>query len=84
MALNMITAFYWLVIMLMGTVDGFWKMRFQRPIGSARIDPIVDPGMVSGHVHTFFGGRSEYTELKIRFAAGRRLTSSRHRVQLYL
>ncbi|KAK3696339.1 hypothetical protein LTR37_018004 [Vermiconidia calcicola] len=38
-----------------GSVSAFWRMpcRFQTGIG--RIDPIVDPGAVSAHVHTITG-----------------------------
>jgi hypothetical protein len=42
-----------------GNAAAFWRMpcRFQTGIG--RIDPIVDPGQISAHVHTITGSSGE-------------------------
>lgn len=40
-------------------VDAFWRMPCRSRTGLARIDPIMDPGMVSDHAHTIHGGGSE-------------------------
>lgn len=34
----------------------FFRLPCSQPIVSQRADPIVDPGVVSGHVHTIMGG----------------------------
>ncbi|MBE7180870.1 MAG: DUF1996 domain-containing protein [Terriglobus roseus] len=41
---------------LVGSADAFWRMPCHGRTGLARIDPIVDPGEVSGHAHAIHGG----------------------------
>ena len=41
---------------LAGPVSGFWRMSCPSSLLAARMDPIIDPGKVSGHVHTIAGG----------------------------
>ncbi|KAJ5191927.1 uncharacterized protein N7498_010912 [Penicillium cinerascens] len=35
--------------------NAFWRLPCRGRTGVARLDPIVDPGMISGHVHTVHG-----------------------------
>ncbi|KAK6340932.1 hypothetical protein TWF696_009245 [Orbilia brochopaga] len=39
-------------------VDAFWRMQCGAPILVDRIDPIVYPGAVDGHVHNIMGGQA--------------------------
>ena len=41
--------------------DAFWRLPCRGRTGVARLDPIVDPGEVSGHVHAIHGGGSKLT-----------------------
>lgn len=41
-------------------VSAFWRMPCRSRTGLARMDPLVDEGQVSGHVHSIFGGGSKY------------------------
>jgi hypothetical protein len=45
---------------LTGTVDAFWRMPCRSQTGIARLDPLMDPGDISAHVHTITGGGGEY------------------------
>ncbi|KAM0792065.1 hypothetical protein ACM66B_004770 [Microbotryomycetes sp. NB124-2] len=38
------------------TVEAFWRLPCSAPLIVERADPIVNPGAVSGHVHTVMGG----------------------------
>lgn len=40
--------------------DAFWRLPCHGQSGVARMDPIVDPGEVSSHVHVVHGGGSEF------------------------
>lgn len=42
-----------------GGVDAFWRMPCRSRTGLARMDPIMDPGEVSDHVHAIHGGGSK-------------------------
>lgn len=39
--------------------NAFWRLPCRGRTGLARVDPIVDPGEVSGHVHAVHGGGSK-------------------------
>lgn len=39
--------------------DAFWRLPCRGRTGVARLDPIVDPGEVSSHVHVVHGGGSK-------------------------
>ena len=39
--------------------DAFWRLPCRGRTGLARLDPLVDPGTVSPHVHSIHGGASE-------------------------
>lgn len=43
-----------------GGADAFWRMPCRSRTGLARMDPIMDPGEISDHVHTIHGGGSKY------------------------
>lgn len=47
-------------VALAGSVSAFWRMECHHQTGYGRMDPIVDHGQISGHVHAFTGssGRS--------------------------
>jgi len=42
-----------------GSVDAFWRMPCRSRTGLARLDPLMDPGVVSDHAHTIHGGGSK-------------------------
>lgn len=39
-----------------GGVDAFWRMPCRSRTGLARLDPLMDAGVISDHVHTIHGG----------------------------
>lgn len=39
--------------------DAFWRLLCRSSVGLARMDPIMNPGDVSDHVHTIKGGSGE-------------------------
>ena len=43
-----------------GGVDAFWRMPCRSRTGLGRIDPLMDFGDISDHVHTIHGGGSKY------------------------
>ncbi|KAK5119867.1 hypothetical protein LTR85_007193 [Meristemomyces frigidus] len=45
-----------IALTLVSSVTAFWRMPCRSQTGKARIDPIIDPGEISGHVHTIHGG----------------------------
>ncbi|KAF2125280.1 hypothetical protein P153DRAFT_299688 [Dothidotthia symphoricarpi CBS 119687] len=44
------------VALLSGTTEAFWRMPCHSRTAFARLDPIVDPGVASSHVHAIHGG----------------------------
>ncbi|CAG7565647.1 unnamed protein product [Fusarium equiseti] len=40
---------------LVGSAHAFWRMECPGRVGLARIDPIIDPGTISKHVHSIHG-----------------------------
>ncbi|GAO48344.1 hypothetical protein SAICODRAFT_31624 [Saitoella complicata NRRL Y-17804] len=38
-----------------GSTEAFWRLPCNKPIVTERIDPLVSPGAVSGHVHSVMG-----------------------------
>ena len=40
---------------LLGTANAFWRMECPGRVGLARIDPIMNPGSFSTHVHSIHG-----------------------------
>ena len=44
---------------LVSNVAAFWRMPCRSRTGLARMDPLMDPGEVSDHVHTIHGGGSK-------------------------
>jgi len=42
-------------LLLISSVNAFWRLPCQKPIMEARVDPIVSPGKASGHGHTVMG-----------------------------
>lgn len=40
--------------------DAFWRLPCRGRTGVARLDPIVNPGEISGHAHAIHGAGSEY------------------------
>jgi hypothetical protein len=43
---------------LAGSADAFWRLPCRGRSGVGRLDPIMDPGHVSDHVHVIHGGSS--------------------------
>ncbi|OQO13972.1 hypothetical protein B0A48_00847 [Cryoendolithus antarcticus] len=41
---------------LVGSASAFWRMPCRSRTGLARMDPLMDPGEISDHVHSIFGG----------------------------
>ena len=46
------------LLALSGAANAFWRMPCRGRTGLARIDPIVDTGVVSTHAHAIHGGSS--------------------------
>jgi hypothetical protein len=44
---------------LLGSAQAFWRMECPGRVGLARIDPIVNPGGVSKHVHAIHGSNGK-------------------------
>ncbi|CAD0114683.1 unnamed protein product [Aureobasidium uvarum] len=45
---------------LAGSADAFWRLPCRGRSGVGRLDPIMDPGKVSDHVHVIHGGSSMF------------------------
>lgn len=45
---------------LAGSADAFWRLPCRGRTGVGRLDPIMDPGKVSDHVHVIHGGNSMF------------------------
>lgn len=43
-------------LLTLPTAHAFWRLPCVSPLVTERADPIVNPGDVSGHVHTIMGG----------------------------
>jgi hypothetical protein len=48
------------VLTLAANVDAFWRMPCKGRTGLARIDPLVDYGVVSEHVHAIHGSNGKF------------------------
>lgn len=48
------------VLAAVGGVDAFWRMPCRSRTGLARLDPLMDNGDISDHVHAIHGGGSMY------------------------
>lgn len=44
-----------------GVADAFWRLPCRGRTGLSRLDPIVDQGKISSHVHSIHGAGSELT-----------------------
>lgn len=44
------------LVLSAGIVDAFWRLECDGSVGVARIDPLMDFGGVSDHVHVIKGG----------------------------
>ncbi|KAN0087269.1 protein of unknown function (DUF1996) domain containing protein [Elaphomyces granulatus] len=53
---NSVGAFVLLIACSVTPVSAFWRMPCPGRLVTERADPIVDPGQVSGHVHSIAGG----------------------------
>ena len=40
--------------------SAFWRLPCRGRTGVARLDPLVDPGQISGHVHSIHGAGSMF------------------------
>lgn len=45
---------------LVSSVSAFWRMPCRSQTGKGRVDPIMDPGEISSHVHTIHGGGGKH------------------------
>lgn len=59
-----------LLLLLFTSVDAFWRLECDGSVGLARIDPLMNLGEVSEHVHTIKGGSG-----MILFCRGRDLVT---------
>ncbi|KAJ3552737.1 hypothetical protein NP233_g12807 [Leucocoprinus birnbaumii] len=46
----------WVFVALAASARAYWLMGIEDFITSERIDPVVSPGKISGHVHSVLGG----------------------------
>ena len=42
-------------LLLVPSSNAFWRLPCAQPVLNARVDPIVSPGVPSGHGHTIMG-----------------------------
>jgi hypothetical protein len=42
-------------LLLVPSANAFWRLPCAQPVLNARVDPIVAPGVPSGHAHTIMG-----------------------------
>jgi len=42
-------------LLLISSVNAFFRLPCAKPVLNARVDPIVNPGKASGHAHTIMG-----------------------------
>lgn len=47
-----------LVASIIAPVAAFWRLPCAAPVVVERADPIVNPGNISGHLHTIMGGNA--------------------------
>lgn len=45
---------------LVGNASAFWRLQCEGILGVGRLDPIINPGDISGHVHTIKGGNGMF------------------------
>lgn len=67
-----------LVASLSGLSNAFWRMDCHSRTGLARIDPLVDPGVVSDHSHAIHGGNSKSLGLYLLQSAHKEEISSQY------
>lgn len=58
--MTMLKSFIAASVGLLGTAEAFWRMECPARVGLARIDPIVNPGTLSTHVHALHGSSGEF------------------------
>lgn len=44
------------LILFAGSTSAFWRLECDGSVGLARLDPLMNPGGVSDHVHSIKGG----------------------------
>jgi hypothetical protein len=62
-----------LVLALTENVNAFWRMPCRSRSGLARMDPLVSPGEVSGHVHAIHGSSGK---ILFQFPISRQYTAA--------
>lgn len=62
------------LVAIVGQASAFFRLPCHAPIVIERADPIINPGAVSGHVHTIMGGNGFGFEMD--YAATQRSTCS--------
>jgi Domain of unknown function (DUF1996) len=55
---NMILSLF-AAALLAPSVIAFWRLPCAKPVLNARVDPIIDPGGPSGHLHTIMGSNGK-------------------------
>lgn len=53
--LRMIVTLFAAGLLLVPSVNAFWRLPCSKPVVNARIDPIISPNVPSGHSHTIMG-----------------------------
>jgi hypothetical protein len=51
------------ILGMASVTEAFWRMECRGSTGLARIDPLVDPGQISGHAHTIHGSSGELVSI---------------------
>jgi hypothetical protein len=51
----MIFSIFAVGLLLVSSVNAFWRMPCAKPVLDSRVDPIVTPGRASSHAHTIMG-----------------------------
>ena len=48
------------LLLNVGSTNAFWRLECPGSLGLARIDPLMDFGTLSDHVHTIKGGSGKF------------------------
>ena len=49
-----------LFLLTFGSANAFWRLECDGSVGLARIDPLMDFGSLSDHVHSIKGGSGKF------------------------
>jgi hypothetical protein len=74
----------YMALALAGYSDAFFRMSCPGRVVRERLDPIVSPGKVAGHVHTVSGGSGFKADMTYQDARNAKCSSCEIKVRPYL